>query len=309
LNRYAYARNNPVIYTDPTGNFFWFIAIAIAAIVQAAAAAAAAAVAAYSAAVAFVAGGLGAIGIHGTISTILTNAIVGAATGATLATADAAINGQSVGKSAAFGAIGGAVSAGIVGPGGGAISNIADKMGLGIVAGIARVGLGSYQTFTTIHNKSYFSGAFSAINTLATATIVADQIYSTLTDATSPEKVIANKTVQKEFEQAWKDSNPSDNNDPKTHEQGGWIKKKLFGKLNLERWPGGDQAQMIPPAKPRNAIMTFHTHPNYGPEWVQGPSDADKRFAGYVGVGGFVINKENYVYYDKNEEKNVWHRN
>jgi len=36
LNRYAYCRNNPIKYADPTGDFWWFIAaIVIAAVVGA----------------------------------------------------------------------------------------------------------------------------------------------------------------------------------------------------------------------------------------------------------------------------------
>jgi len=303
LNRYAYARNNPVIYTDPTGNFFIIDDIIMAAIAIAQAVAAA-----YSAATAAVATYLASAGLAHGLSIVAANIIVGAAVGATLGAADGSINGRGAGKGAAFGAIGGAISGGIVGPGGSALSQIADKMGLGIAVGIARVGLGSYQTYQAVRDKSYFSGAFAAINTIATATVVADQIYATVTEPTTPEDIVANKNMQKEFERAWADSEAY--NDQKRHEEGGWIRKKPFGKLDVSRWPAGGMDWIQPTFQPRNAIYDFHTHPNYGPhpaggEWNLGPSPPDIRGAT---VPGFIINKDEIVHYDHTGEKQKWPR-
>ena len=128
LNRYSYVRNNPVRFVDPSGHFFWFIpfliGIAKAAIVGAA----------INASVAAVTGGnigkaalIGAVGgaimgvgaaIAGTVSlstsflTSVARVGVMAEFGAFAGMAGAAMSGGSLGRGAAFGALGaGAFSA------------------------------------------------------------------------------------------------------------------------------------------------------------------------------------------------------
>ena len=99
--------------------------------------------------------------------------------------------------------------------------------------------------------------------------------------------------------EAWRDST-ADNPDTR-HEEGGYIVQNPDGTLTLERWPSGEQFQIVPPALDSNncyngrmVVATFHTHPNppvdeSGRKWDQAPGAADKRWHHRRNLRGFVI--------------------
>ena len=76
------------------------------------------------------------------------------------------------------------------------------------------------------------------------------------------------------------------------------------GNLSVVRWPKGAQNSIILPSHPngqvgeRDIVATFHTHPNTGSDYLQEPSETDKRavrddpdLKGELYAGEFVISQ------------------
>jgi hypothetical protein len=111
-----------------------------------------------------------------------------------------------------------------------------------------------------------------------------------------------NAAVCAALKQAWEDSQPGVTGG---HEECGFILRTPEGELSLVRWPKGAQNSIILPAHPnckigeRDIIATFHTHPNTGTDYVQEPSETDKRavrddpdLKGELYEGEYVISQE-----------------
>jgi hypothetical protein len=90
--------------------------------------------------------------------------------------------------------------------------------------------------------------------------------------------LLADPEVQSGIRQAWVDSNPGPTGG---HEEGGFIVRDAAGKHRVVRWPAGAQTSLLVPAhdgcrqEGDSIIATFHTHPNTGRDYHQGPSDKD----------------------------------
>ena len=79
----------------------------------------------------------------------------------------------------------------------------------------------------------------------------------------------------------------------------------------MERWPSGGRDWIQPTLQARNAIYDFHTHPNYGTGGggIKGPSpNADVPSAAYHQMGGFIVDKESYIYYEGTGEWREIHK-
>ena len=113
--------------------------------------------------------------------------------------------------------------------------------------------------------------------------------------------VLANTNVRHALQQAWIDSNPGMAGG---HEEGGFVIREADGSLSVRRWQKGLQDTIqVPPH--RNCLFdgleivaSFHTHPNTGNDYLQEPSEADKRavrddpdLKGDEYVGEFVISQ------------------
>ncbi len=131
LNRYTYCRDNPIRYTDPTGNFIPLI---------------------FGAAAAFAA-------------KVAVGALIGAAVGAAIGAADAAINGRNIGQGALnglkmgakFGAIiSGAYAIAAALPGGAALFA---KTGIDL----GLTGLSAHSAVKNFEDGNYFMAAVSAV--------------------------------------------------------------------------------------------------------------------------------------------------
>jgi len=67
------------------------------------------------------------------------------------------------------------------------------------------------------------------------------------------------------------------------HEEGGFVTTDANGNLDVVRWPGGERDSMrVPPHAnckigDSRIVATFHTHPNTGDDYLQEPSETDKR--------------------------------
>jgi len=119
----------------------------------------------------------------------------------------------------------------------------------------------------------------------------------------SPRAVLSNANIRIALRQAWTDSNPGVIGG---HEEGGFVVKDVDERLNVIRWLKGTQAMIeVPPHADCKIIdleivASFHTHPNTGLDYLQEPSETDKRAvrddpnlksAEYVGE--FVISQTN----------------
>ena len=94
-------------------------------------------------------------------------------------------------------------------------------------------------------------------------------------------------------------------------EQGGFIVRDPgSGALEVVRVPTGRQDSLSYPHCPdgrlggREIVGTFHTHPNVGPEWEQGPSRQDVRlsvnYPETMGPHQFVVSRET-IYHINND--------
>lgn len=92
--------------------------------------------------------------------------------------------------------------------------------------------------------------------------------------------ILNNSVVRNALKQSWEVSQPGPVG---CHEEGGFIMRDSTGKLNVERWASGTQNAISVPLhsncfrKGQEIVATFHTHPNVGSEFIQGPSETDKR--------------------------------
>ena len=113
--------------------------------------------------------------------------------------------------------------------------------------------------------------------------------------------VIANTDIRHALQQAWTDSNPGMTSG---HEEGGFVLRDADGSLSVKRWQRGLQDTIHVPSH-RNClfdgleiIASFHTHPNIGSDYLQEPSETDKRavrddpdLKGDEYIGEFVISQ------------------
>lgn len=101
---------------------------------------------------------------------------------------------------------------------------------------------------------------------------------------------------------AWLDSNPGIVGG---HEEGGFILRDAAGILSLVRWPRGELDSIELPShrdcrySDQSIVASFHTHPNLGSDFLQEPSETDKRavrddpdLKGAHYEGEFVISNE-----------------
>lgn len=113
--------------------------------------------------------------------------------------------------------------------------------------------------------------------------------------------ILSDPAVRAALKQAWIDSQPGEVGG---HEEGGFILRETAGTLRVERWPRGAQNTiLVPPHEDckigaDEIVASFHTHPNTSADFLQEPSETDKRAvrddphlksAGYVGE--FVISQ------------------
>ncbi len=117
-----------------------------------------------------------------------------------------------------------------------------------------------------------------------------------------PLDVVREPAVRASLAQAWLDSKPGLTSG---HEEGGFVLLDDDDRLNVLRWPAGEGSRIKVPPHPgcavdgRPVVATFHTHPNIGPDFLQEPSETDRRgvrddadLKGPLYVGEFVIADE-----------------
>ena len=117
-----------------------------------------------------------------------------------------------------------------------------------------------------------------------------------------PRAILHNSLVREALRQAWRDSQPGIDGG---HEEGGFVIQVSTRKLGVVRWPQGVQNSILVPPHPgcamgeNSIVASFHTHPNTGTDFLQEPSETDKRavrddpdLQGGAYVGEFVIARE-----------------
>jgi len=123
------------------------------------------------------------------------------------------------------------------------------------------------------------------------------------------DSVLNDPSVRAVVQSAWLDSNPGVAGG---HEEGGFVLRDSTGTLSVLRWPSGEgNAISVPPHRgcklgDREIVATFHTHPNTGSDYIQGPSETDRRavrddpdLKGAFYKGEFVISNDRIYRIDK----------
>jgi RHS repeat-associated protein len=327
LNRYSYARNNPLIYVDPSGNDFGLTAFLITVAISVASNVAITAAQGGNIGLAFatglvggVLGGLGAWAGSAFLASTLGEfwgAVVGGAIGgAAGGAAGAAMTGGDVGLGALAGGIGGAIG-GAVGfktlkwdlPGrvaaqvisgsvsGGIASvihggNFWQGMAWGAAGAAIASGIGAVIEIATQTKEDHSSYKFEQVNEVARVSGKLEY------DPNDP--VISDANVRAEFDRAYKESNPGGTGPPPYHstnvrEQGGWIFRREDGSLLVVRVKEGDPLTIdLGPRTPKGAIANFHTHAQLGMQ--QEPTRVDVRLTmNRYRVPSYVISRS-YVY-------------
>jgi hypothetical protein len=117
-----------------------------------------------------------------------------------------------------------------------------------------------------------------------------------------PREVLKELAVRAALAKAWVESNPGLAGG---HEEGGFVVFDKSNNLSVIRWPKGETSLIRVPDHAGSEwnglpiVATFHTHPNTGPDFMQEPSETDKRgvkddvdLKGAHYVGEFVIANE-----------------
>lgn len=92
--------------------------------------------------------------------------------------------------------------------------------------------------------------------------------------------VLNHPVTRAALKQAWEDSNPGDFGG---HEEGGFVLQDEVGEFSVLRWAKGEQDEILLPPHfdcqigGKEIIASFHTHPNTGDDYLQEPSETDKR--------------------------------
>jgi hypothetical protein len=95
-----------------------------------------------------------------------------------------------------------------------------------------------------------------------------------------PVSVLDDESTRSQLVKAWQESQPGTDD---AHEEGGYVLQSADGSLVVQRWPCGEQNEILVPlhagGKRNNLVIvaTFHTHPNPGSEFQQEPSLTDIR--------------------------------
>jgi proteasome lid subunit RPN8/RPN11 len=89
------------------------------------------------------------------------------------------------------------------------------------------------------------------------------------------------------------------------HEEGGFLLADALGATVVHRWPIGSQRRIIPVPHAncrvggKEIIASFHTHPNVSADFIQEPSEQDRRavrsdpdLKGAEYLGEFVISND-----------------
>ena len=113
--------------------------------------------------------------------------------------------------------------------------------------------------------------------------------------------VLANTDVRHALQQAWIDSNPGMTG---RHEEGGFVVRDADGSLSVRRWQRGLQDTIQVPLHGNcvfdglEIVASFHTHPTTGNDYLQEPSETDKRavrddpdLKGDEYIGEFVVSQ------------------
>ena len=113
--------------------------------------------------------------------------------------------------------------------------------------------------------------------------------------------VLANTDVRHALQQAWIDSNPGMTG---RHEEGGFVVRDAYGSLSVRRWQRGLQDTIQVPLHGNcvfdglEIVASFHTHPTTGNDYLQEPSETDKRavrddpdLKGDEYIGEFVVSQ------------------
>ena len=117
-----------------------------------------------------------------------------------------------------------------------------------------------------------------------------------------PLDILREPVVRAALAEAWKESNAGLAGG---HEEGDFVTLESEDKLSVRPWLMGAGNRIEVPAHAgcvvdgQPIIATFHTHPNTGPDYLQEPSDTDRRgvrddadLKGSLYVGEFVIADE-----------------
>ena len=113
------------------------------------------------------------------------------------------------------------------------------------------------------------------------------------------EQLLKNEVVIAAMSAAWVDSRPGVSGG---HEEGGFVLRNADRKIEVLRWVTGVQNSIQVPPHPgckigeSDILVSFHTHPNTGSNYLQEPSETDKRavhhdpdLKGAFYVGEFII--------------------
>jgi hypothetical protein len=92
--------------------------------------------------------------------------------------------------------------------------------------------------------------------------------------------LLSEQTILDALSQAWQDSRPGVSGG---HEEGGFVLRDKEENLITWRWEQGEQDRIVLPSyqdsqfEGYEIVATFHTHPNTGSDYLQEPSETDKR--------------------------------